>query len=717
MALSISLRLFRKKWKNRPTMKIMALDTEGTGLDPFHGSRPYYVNMSDADGNILYWRGRVDPLTRKVIFLQRDLEDMKREIESCDILVFQNSKYDMRVLDFLFKDYGMSPIQWDWSKIRDLGISAHMLGSCQPKDLTTLALVYAGYNIEPFEIEVVKAADKARRICRTKAFKESHGNWAIAHEDRKDMPSGAGVKSDMWVPYEICMHAPDYLPDWKDWVVGDPVEDHPWMTVMEEYANPDPHVTALVYEEHMRLLENKELIKIYNKRLEMLPLVYKIEEKGVTVSVKRTEELIEKFSEITETNQKRCLTFSEGKLDKLPVAGRSNKLNDFVFNDLGLESPKKTDNGAPSMDKDVIAYWLSTLRPQSKAFKFIQSLKSYRKFMTAVTYMKSYNRYGLSCGLGFLLLHPSLNMVGTNTLRWSSSNPNEQNISKQEETNLRYTFGPRPGRLWASLDYENLELRLPAYEAGERLLTDLFERPNDAPFYGSNHLLNFSTIYPELWDPLLAEYGPEHVGDAVKKKYKSTFYQRCKNGWFAIQYGAVEIEGKVSTADRSFGKIGAHSMLKQKLGMLEQLNQKWIAIAKKTGFVETIPDRMVDPERGYPIQCSRNKWGRVSPTIPLNYHIQGTACWVIGIAMLMVEEYLKELNRMLPSKDHWFITMQIHDELVIDLPKKGNYIKHLLVIQEIMASVGVRINIPLKVGCDVHDTHWAKGTPLCELTK
>ena len=49
-------------------------------------------------------------------------------------------------------------------------------------------------------------------------------------------------------------------------------------------------------------------------------------------------------------------------------------------------------------------------------------------------------------------LHTSLNMCGTDTLRWSSNNPNSQNISKKEGFNLRYAFGPAPGREWWSLD-------------------------------------------------------------------------------------------------------------------------------------------------------------------------------------------------------------------------------------------------------------------------
>ena len=42
------------------------------------------------------------------------------------------------------------------------------------------------------------------------------------------------------------------------------------------------------------------------------------------------------------------------------------------------------------------------------------------------------------------------------------------------------------------------------------------------------------------------------------------------------------------------------------------LNEKCIRFAEKYGYVETMPDRTVDPDRGYPLLCSRSKWGRAT---------------------------------------------------------------------------------------------------------
>src|SRR6185312_3151081 len=186
------------------------------------------------------------------------------------------------------------------------------------------------------------------------------------------------------------------------------------------------------------------------------------------------------------------------------------------------------------------------------------------------------------------VLHPNLNPCGTDTLRCSSSNPNEQNISKQKGHNLRYCFGPAPGREWWSLDGKNLELRIPAYEAGEVDMIALFEHPDESPYYGSNHLLNCHTVYPDLWAALEKEVGFANVGPEFKKRYESTWYQYAKNGGFAVQYGAIEKVDTIGAADKVFHRPGSHAKLKARFGRIhgpDGLNERMIAFATKHGFV------------------------------------------------------------------------------------------------------------------------------------
>jgi hypothetical protein len=97
---------------------------------------------------------------------------------------------------------------------------------------------------------------------------------------------------------------------------------------------------------------------------------------------------------------------------------------------------------------------------------------------------------------GWWVLHPSSTLRGPTPSAGPSSQPNEQNISKREGFNLRRCFGPAPGREWWSLDAKNIELRIPAYESGEEAFIALFERENDPPYFGSNHLLIAHFLHP-----------------------------------------------------------------------------------------------------------------------------------------------------------------------------------------------------------------------------
>jgi DNA polymerase I-like protein with 3'-5' exonuclease and polymerase domains len=699
---------------------IVSLDTETTGLDPWHGTKPFLITIStDSDEHII-WDWPVNPLDREPSVDHTDLVEIQELIDKCDRLVLQNSTFDLKMLETLNHPGIWEWEPWPWHKIHDTQLSSHMLASCESRDLTTLALKYLRIDLKPFETEIKKATDKARRLVRSRLFMEEHGEWAIAKDGRLDMPSASGSvwKADMWLPEALAEFAPTFLPDWYDWkpatknYQGDDYLKHPWLTLVKNYANSDSEATLLVHQRQEEILKSKNLWEIYIERLKLLPIVYEMKETGVTVSKTRKDEIYRTYEKETEKIRQKCIVLADHpELTDLPVNGRSNALNTVVFDHFNLKSPKTTPAGNPSMDKEVMGHWLKELDRKDKRRHFIQGLSDYRKRKTAISYMDGYERFWIPVKdqIDWYVLHPSLHATGTNTLRWASSNPNQQNISKKEGFNLRYCFGPLPGRKWASLDYENIELRIPAYESKELELIALFEEPFKPPYYGSVHLLNFSTVYPDKWQEAIDNSSLEDAADWIKHNWKASWYQRCKNGDFAVQYGSVEKPGGWSTADRAFGRQGCQAKLKERFQKQESLNQHWIDIANKTGYVDTIPDIEINPKRGYPLQCSRAAGGNISPTIPLNYHTQGTACWVIFRAMVKVHEYLQEINRNKPNELKWNMVMQVHDELVIDFPIRKGYQYHLKSIKNLMESCGDPIGVPLKVGCEIHDDNWSQG--------
>lgn len=673
----------------------ISLDTEGTGVDLYHGAKPFMASVCTEIGQpAVFWEWDVDPLTREPEVPFDDLVDIKNYIDEADEIVFQNPKYDITALRTLSKKLFN---KWPWHKTRDTLLAGHLLASNQPHDLTSMVLIYLGVNIKPFEDALEKATKEARRLAKT-LFPQ----WRLAHKELPEMPSAkeSTWKYDMWLPRAIAKEL-KYE------------KDHPWWTVCSDYNTADTETTLPLLKRQLEKIEERGLLAIYLERCKILPIVPQMEWVGVTVSKERLDKLVEVFGAESKNAAKVCTTIAKsfGYDLELPKSGNNKSLKTFIFSEDYLNLPvlsvsEKT--GEPGMDKEVVEKYLTTLEEDSKAYRFIDNLRNKRKRDTALAYMESYQRFWLPCsgvGQGWFVLHPSLNPTGTTTLRWSCANPNEQNISKQEGFSLRYCFGPAPGREWWSLDAKNIELRIPAYEANEKEMIYLFEHPDDGPYYGSNHLLVFDTLHPEKFK----KYGVE-----CKKIYASTWYQRTKNGNFAVQYGAIDRDDGEGTADRAYGIPGAQKRIKARFKKQEQLNQQMIRFAEEHGYVETMPDKTVDPNHGYPLLCTRTRWNKIKPTVPLNYHVQGTAMWWMQKAMTRCHNYLMQ-------KPGYYMIMQVHDELVFDFPKDykevngkpvyGNLpvIKH---IQKLMEQGGDDIGVPTPVSCEYHAVSWGEGVSI-----
>lgn len=727
-------------------MKKSSLDTETTGLDVRHGARPFFVTMCDSEGEVTFWQWRVDPLDRTIIpetddyDLFEDLKEIQKAVLELDVLAAQNWKFDFGMMSALFGDYGLA-FEVNWDAVHDLLFSAHLLHSNKPKDLTTQAMMYLEVDITPYEQAIDRACKEARRYCRSK-----HKDWSIAKAGRPDMPSAKEKcgKFDMWLPGEVAIR------DGLD-------EDHEWRTSLPEYGNADSAVTLPIHEVHVAQIKARGLEKIYEVRRKLPRIVTGMERRGITVSRKRLNELKTTFAEEAASAERKCIKLAGSgpclKCDGganppsrgvcsacegtgttvtlaggLPKAGTSLALRQAIFGNLGIKPSKaqnrKKKTDTPSIDKFAMEEWLATLPPRSKQLSFISNLRDYRKRVTSLSYMEGYGRFGrpvprtwMPTGVWnkkgeqlWILLHPGLNATGSDTLRWSSQNPNEQNISKQEGFNLRYAFGPLPGREWWSKDAKNIELRIPAYKSGEQSLIELFERPDDPPYYGSNHLLNFHTVYEDLWNKELKTVGFEKVGPHCKKKYAASWYQWCKNGGFCKQYG-----GQEALTDATFKRKGAYRLIESRFANLSGLNQHCIDYANEYGYIETVPDTTVDPDHGYPLWCTRTEYGGILPTVPFNYYTQGSAMWWTMMAMIRVQAYLDELNSSIPPKEldryGYFLVMQVHDECVFDFP----YVKdmgNLPIAQEVarlMSIGGEGLGVPTPVGIEYHENNWAEG--------
>ena len=711
-------------------MYTLAIDTETTGLDIYHGNEPFIVTTHDSNHESCFYRWDVDPLTRKVQWKtdEGELEDLRDKINRADRIAFQNINFDVSML-MLGSPLGELLKKWPYEKSVDTLFADHLLRSSAPHDLTSLALRHCNIDLAGFEQRMRKAITRMRNKVRNAEADQEYCRYRIARDGLPEMPSATENtwKTDLWLPF--CLQQFDELHE----------QATEACQLVEDYADSDPEATLMVWEVQEQKLRDKGLLPLYEERLRLLPVIYSMQKTGVSINSRRTKVFIKKFREESKALNDRMVQHAATNDYELllPKAGMNKSLSQYVFDTLSFPVLAKGKGGNPSLKREVLNRYIDEGLVDESSIEFIEALKNKRRRDTAVQYMESYQRFWQQVKGPWHVLHPWLNATGTNTLRFSSANPNEQNISKQESFNIRGCFGPLPGREWWSCDAKNIELRIPAYESEEQELIDLFEKPDEPPYYGSNHLLNFHTVYPDIWNTVNEEVGWKKVGPTCKKRFASTWYQRCKNGGFAVQYGAIIVDhpNRLGTADRAFHRKGSHGKLAARFENLSALNQKQLDMAEECGFVRTMPDLGLGMTKGYPLYCTRDDWGRIKPTVPLNYHVQGTAMWWMCRAMVRCKQYLDywsggpkptdfepRIARVNLPKQYrrtgfdGVMVMQVHDEIVFDLPSGGKgevrFNANLPLIRElarVMSLSGDDIGVPTPVGIEYHPETWAEG--------
>ena len=264
-------------------------------------------------------------------------------------------------------------------------------------------------------------------------------------------------------------------------------------------------------------------------------------------------------------------------------------------------------------------------------------------------------------------VHTTFNQVGTATGRLSSTNPNLQNIPIKTELGreIRAAFIAAPGNLLISADYSQIELRLMAHYSEDPLLVRAFAEGQDI------HTLTAAEVF----------------GIAAEGMDKQT-RDRAKAVNFGIVYGISP-----------FG-------LAAQLGIEQNVARLYIEtyFARYSGVRRYI-DRLLEETRRE--QRVRTLFGRVRP-IPdmqsrnanlrgfaertaVNTPLQGTAADLIKIAMIRIDRRLRE--EKLQTK----MTLQVHDELLFDVPKKEvDQVKQL--VRHEMETV-IELKVPIVVDC------------------
>jgi DNA polymerase I len=265
-------------------------------------------------------------------------------------------------------------------------------------------------------------------------------------------------------------------------------------------------------------------------------------------------------------------------------------------------------------------------------------------------------------------IHTSFNQAVTATGRLSSSEPNLQNIPirTEEGKRIREAFIPAEGNTLLSADYSQVELRILAHMASEPVLKESFDRGEDI------HRRTASEIFGVL---------PETVTSDMRRQAKTIN--------FGVLYGmsafglAKELgigNGEAQTyIDNYFAR---YPRVKEFIGVK-------IAEAKEKMYVTTLLGRRC----AIPEIHSRNAAVRgYAERNAINYPIQGSAADIIKVAMVNISRRM--VREGLKAK----MVLQVHDELVFDVPQKELKTVEALVRQEMEEAVSLDVPLLVDVG-------------------
>jgi DNA polymerase I len=338
------------------------------------------------------------------------------------------------------------------------------------------------------------------------------------------------------------------------------------------------------------------------------------------------------------------------------------QLGEVLFNKMGLPKPLKYGKGkVVSTAQDV----LEELAEYHTVPRLVLEYRQLSKLKS--TYVDTLPL--LADGEG--RVHTTFNQVGTATGRLSSTNPNLQNIPIRTELGreIRAAFIAAPGNKLISADYSQIELRLMAHFSADPLLTKAYQTGQDI------HTLTASEVFG---------VAPETMSKETRNRAKAVN--------FGIVYGISP-----------FG-------LAQQLGIEQSEAKLYIEkyFERYKGVREFI-DRLLEETRRD--QRVRTMFGRVRP-IPdiqsrnanlrgfaertaVNTPLQGTAADLIKLAMIRIEAALEQ--KKLKTR----MTLQVHDELVFDVPEAEVDAVQELVRHE-MEHV-VELSVPLVADVGVGD--------------
>ena len=413
---------------------------------------------------------------------------------------------------------------------------------------------------------------------------------------------------------------------------------------------------------HFAPILNAELDKngmnaLYSEiELPLCDVLYRMETNGIAIDKNQLSQFGTMLSARIAECEQLIFGFSEEPFN----INSTKQLGELLFEKLQLPPIKKTKTGY-STNADV-------LEKLKDKHPIIPAIMDYRM----LTKLNSTYAEGLLKVIGEDgRIHTTFQNLVTATGRLSSTEPNLQNIPVRTDlgAEIRKMFIPRPGCVLVDADYSQIELRVLAHIADDKVMQEAFNSGADI------HTATASQVFG---------VAPENVTSLQRRHAKAVN--------FGIVYGISEFSlSEDIGVSRYEAKRYIDSYLENYKGV-HAFMKNVVDDARNCGYTTTLYGR-----RRYIPELKNSNYNlrQAGERIALNAPIQGTAADIMKLAMLRVDSALKA---QFPDAH---LLLQVHDELIVECPEEIAQQVAALVSRE-MESVA-DLKVPL-----IAESKWGK---------
>ena len=394
-----------------------------------------------------------------------------------------------------------------------------------------------------------------------------------------------------------------------------------------EYSCEDSDQTLDVHRVLWPQLEADERLKfVYELEIASSETLYRIERNGVLIDAGALASQSHELGQRIVALEQQAYEIAGQPFN----LGSPKQIGDIFFNKLGLPVIKKTPSGAPSTDEEVLEKLAEDYPLPAKILEH-RGLSKLKGTYTDKLAQMALPRTGR--------VHTHYAQAVAVTGRLSSNDPNLQNIPVRtaEGRRIREAFVAPEGRVIASADYSQIELRIMAHISGDEALLRAFNEGIDV------HRATAAEVFGST---------PDKVSSEQRR------YAKVIN--FGLIYGmssfglarnlGIDNTAAKSYIDRYFARYPG----------VKNYMDETRASAKERGYVETVfGRRLYLPEIRSPNGPRRGAAERAAINAPM----QGTAADLIKLSMNAVQQALDAHG--LGTR----MVMQVHDELVFEVPE------------------------------------------------